>query len=327
MRKDADIAVLLTSHNRAEKTLAALQHVFEQHWLHSAALTVYLVDDGCTDGTPARVSARFPAVRIIAGSGELFWAGGMALAFATALRQGHEFYLWLNDDTMIFSDALARLLRTYTLLRQQRGASDHIVVGATRDPETGQLTSSGLRSTPFRPLHFSRIAPSDTPQPCTTFQGNCVLIPAAVAEDVGSIDESFRHYLGDIDYGLRAAQKRHEIWLAPHFAGSCASDLRAPFTAEGRNALGTAISRLRHPKGLNLANGTLYSFSEWAHFAARHGGPLWVIHFLSPYRRLVRLLLPSQLSAYKKTTEMKGDPPHAPFFRKADRDKGPWGVA
>jgi GT2 family glycosyltransferase len=315
MRKDADIAVLLTSHNRAEKTLAALQRVYEQHWLHSAALTVYLVDDGCTDGTPARVSARFPAVRIIAGNGELFWAGGMALAFTTALRQGHEFYLWLNDDTMLFSDALARLLRTYTLLRRQRGATDHIVVGATRDPETDQLTSSGLRSTPFRPLHFSRIAPSDAPQPCMTFQGNCALIPAAVAEDVGSIDDRFRHYLGDIDYGLRAARRHHEIWLAPHFAGSCVSDLRPSFTAKGRNPVGMAMSQLRHPKGLNLADGTLYSFSEWAHFAARHGGPLWVIHFLSPYRRLFRLLVPSQLWALEEP------------LRKAGRDKGPWGVA
>jgi GT2 family glycosyltransferase len=290
MQRTTDVAVLLTCHNRAEKTLRALRHLFDQQW-HSSKLSVYLVDDGCTDATPDLVRAEFPSVNIITGTGELFWGGGMALAFSRALERRHAFYLWLNDDTLLFADALAKLIRTYRLLKE-RSAAECIVVGATREPDSDELTSSGLRRSSWRPLRFQRIPPRATPQRCMTFQGNCVLIPATVAEDIGPVDGAFRHYIGDIDYGLRAACRGYQSWLAPGFVGVCRSDPRPSLSDSGPRALAKAWAQLRGPKGVNLAGGTLYSFREWARFAARHGGPLWVLHFVFPYRRLLRCLFP-----------------------------------
>lgn len=46
------IAVLLTVFNRKEKTLHALQNLFAQQLPEGVALEKYVVDDGCTHGTP-----------------------------------------------------------------------------------------------------------------------------------------------------------------------------------------------------------------------------------------------------------------------------------
>ena len=93
------VAVLLTCHNRVEKTLKCLSKLFGQQVDESVKVTVYLVDDGSTDGTGIAVKDRYPDINVIYGDGSLFWNGGMHQAFAEALKVGFDYYLWLNDDT------------------------------------------------------------------------------------------------------------------------------------------------------------------------------------------------------------------------------------
>ena len=93
------IAVLMTCHNRVNSTLECLAHLYEQTALDRVVLSVYLVDDGSSDGTGEQVHERFPDVNVLKGDGSLFWNGGMHRAFGEALKVGFDYYLWLNDDT------------------------------------------------------------------------------------------------------------------------------------------------------------------------------------------------------------------------------------
>ena len=93
------ISVLLTCHNRKEKTLICLRKLFEQD-VRNVEFDVFLVDDGCTDGTAEAVREEFPKIHIIQGDGSLFWNRGMCLAWEEARKNGaHDAVLWLNDDT------------------------------------------------------------------------------------------------------------------------------------------------------------------------------------------------------------------------------------
>ena len=56
------IAVLLTCHNRREKTLSCLKNLLEQN-LEDIDLSVYLVDDGSSDGTSDAIKEHFPEVQ------------------------------------------------------------------------------------------------------------------------------------------------------------------------------------------------------------------------------------------------------------------------
>ena len=84
-----DIAILLTCHNRKDKTLkalAALQKAKESY-SNPIRLSIYLTDDGSTDGTAKAIQQYFPNVIILHGDGNLFWAGGMINSWKEAIKK------------------------------------------------------------------------------------------------------------------------------------------------------------------------------------------------------------------------------------------------
>lgn len=262
------LAVLLTVHNRKMQTLAALEALYGQAELAGeAAVSVYVVDDASTDGTSAAVAERFPEVSLLQGTGNLYWNGGMRHAFGEALKIGHDYYLWLNDDTTLFPTALVRLLDSSFQL-----GSKAIVAASVQDSLTSQLTYGGVRRLDrWRPLKFTKVMPREEPVPVETMNGNCVLVPQAVAQVVGNLDPLFTHGMGDFDYGLRARKLGFEIYLAPGYYGYC--QINPPEDKE--LSLNARWEKLLSPLGLPPF--------EWAGFARRYAGPFWFLYFLSPY--------------------------------------------
>jgi GT2 family glycosyltransferase/glycosyltransferase involved in cell wall biosynthesis len=275
--KPATIAVLLTCHNRREYTLACLESI-HRNAIDGVTVDVHLVDDGSSDGTAEAVAQAYPDVEIALGSGKLYWGGGMRLSFTRAVPARPDYVLWLNEDVVLDDDALERLLATHAALSAERQPLS-LVVGATRDPQSGATTYGGLRrSSRFRRMAFTLLDPTDEPQPCDTMNGNVVLIPRAVYSILGNVDATFTHAMGDIDYGLRARSAGCQVFLAAGHVGTCSENARAETY---RDATLTRIERLRlaaSPKGL--------PFREWAVLCRRHGGPLWPALALSPYVRM-----------------------------------------
>lgn len=135
------IAVLLTVHNRREKTLNCLQNLFSQKMPEGYEIKVYLTDDGCTDGTLEAVSKVFPQVHIIKGDGNLFWNRGMWTAWNAAVRDNrYNFYLWLNDDTYTYPEMLESLIN----VSESKG-NRAIIVGSTVDTQKRNTHTYGGR--------------------------------------------------------------------------------------------------------------------------------------------------------------------------------------
>lgn len=286
------IAGLTTCHNRRAKTLAALEALFAQTLPPATHLTIYVVDDGSTDGTSEAIGERYPEVVLLHGDGNLFNNGGMRMAFAAALENDFDYYLWFNDDTTLYLDALLRLLTTAQTLSAKHGPRC-LVVGSTADPETGTLTYGGVRRTSrWRPLRFELVPPAAQPQRCDTMNGNCVLVPRAVVELVGNLDPAFVHAIGDYDYGLRATLHGCSVWIAPGFVGSCARNSPSNTWVDQTLSLGERWRRVLGPKGLPP--------SQWRVFAQRHAGFAWPLYWLTPYLQLV-------LSALRPGPRMQRD--------------------
>jgi GT2 family glycosyltransferase len=114
--------------------------------------------------------------------------------------------------------------------------------------------------------------------------GNCVLIPRAVATGVGNLDSAFVHVMGDFDYGLRARTAGFGIWVLPGFAGICDKNSLAGTFFDRSLAVPERWRRMQSPKGLPPA--------EWKIFCRRHAGSLWMLYFFWPYLRMVFPQLP-----------------------------------
>ncbi len=227
------IAVLLTCHNRKIKTLKCLSALFGCNLPVDISLHTFLVDDGSTDGTALAVSQSYQDVTIIEGNGQLFWNRGMSLAWETAVtKDNFSFFLWLNDDTILFDNALVQMLG-----QSEKFENKRIIVGATCSEDNWVTTYSGFT------FPKKRLEPNATWQDCDYFNGNIVLIPQLVFSKVGFIDKKFRHALGDFDYGMRAKKLGFIHALSPVHLGKCENHESDPIW---RNSSYPLLKRLKH---------------------------------------------------------------------------------
>ena len=287
-----NVVFLLACHNRKEKTLLCIKNVFTLDKPNeNTSISVILVDDGSTDGTSALVKDHFPKVKILYGDGSLYWNGGMRMAFQEAIQNNYDYYVWLNDDTTLFPDALVNLISTHQRLEDE-GYESAIIVGSTKDKHTHQHTYGGYRRTSkLRPLNFSLIQPENRPLPCDTMNGNCVLIPDIAAKTVGNLDQSFTHALGDFDYGLKAKKKGCSVWVAPGYVGVCSHNPISGSFRDPNLPIRARMKKLLSFKGLPP--------KEWLIYARRYAGFFWPFYWLSPYLRYTLKFI--QEAHYKKS--------------------------
>ncbi len=268
-------AILIASHNRKCKTRNCLLSIYNQSFKANKQITIFLVDDGSTDSTSDLISKEFPQVRIILGNGSLFWNRAMCIAFAEALKENFDYYIWINDDIIIYPDAFKRMFACAEATHNQA-----IIVGSLFDPEQRKVSYGGVkRCSKWHPFKYSLIKPSDSLTEVHTMNGNLVLIPATIAQKVGNLDKQFTHGIGDFDYGLRARQLGYNVILAPQYYGTCSKNSLKDTWAD------TSLSRKRRwdlvkqPKGLPP--------KEWRVFSRRHAGRAWPIFYIFPYLRIL----------------------------------------
>jgi GT2 family glycosyltransferase len=269
----------MTSFNRRAHTLASLRSLRATAQRAHVDLAAVLVDDASTDGTAAAVRDAHPWVEVIEGSGDLFWNRGMHQAFARALSQGADYYLWLNDDTHLLDDALDRLLAQSAALTTTQG-NPVILIGATASPGSSTISYGGrVPISRLRPFQYRLVYSSDHPVPCTAMEGNCVLIPHAIAARMGNLDPAFEHAMGDTDYGLRALKAGYALYVAAGVVGHCADNPVRGTYLERSLPFMQRWRLIRSRKGLPVRS--------WWRFCRRHGGRLWPMHFAWPYAKVI----------------------------------------
>lgn len=275
MKEDVKIAVLITCHNRREKTLRCLRALFENKFPRGYSLRVCLVDDGSTDGTEEAVRAVYPQVVVNKSDGSLFWNRGMHMAQKVAQGMNPDFYLWLNDDTVLVPGAISSLIKTYYETRSDM-SRDVIIVGATADPLNGGITYAGAVSkSKLRRFTYARAWDERVAVECDVMNGNIVFVPKSIARDLVNIDPTFEHAMGDTDYALRARMSGYKVFVAPGVVGECEANPLPLLRPDSDHTLLERWRGFTGRKGLPIAS--------WMHFTKRHGGILWFIYFVQPY--------------------------------------------
>lgn len=256
-----NVAVLLTCHNRKAKTIACLESLYQADIPPAYHIDVYLTDDGSTDGTSEAVRKRFPGIHIIKGDGNLFWAGGMRLAWKTAIEgKSFDSFLLLNDDVILYRNFMLNLLETDSYSLTETGKSG-IYSGATTDDITNEVTYGGsvIKQNHFL-LTMQKLNPGQYPQRCDLVNANVLWVSGEVVKRIGIFDERYTHGIADYDYSMRAKKKNIPLWLASGVCGVCNHD-------HGKNwktgvSLKERILWLKSPKGL--------AYSEYLFYVKRH---------------------------------------------------------
>lgn len=240
--KTTTVAVVMTVHNRKEKTLRCLDSLYA-NTADSCEIMVFLTDDGSTDGTSESVRKMYPDVTILKGDGNLFWNRGMHLAWSEAKKINPDYFLWLNDDVILMETCVKRLLDT------ARRHEKSIIVGSTySSPDNLTHTYGGRKYN----RKCTLIQPSESDCiPCGTFHGNIVLIPQSVCDVVGLNDLYYHHSFGDIDYGLAATKLGFTNYIAPGYYGYCKKNNPIPLFRRKCYSLVERYNILYSPRGYN----------------------------------------------------------------------------
>lgn len=281
------IAVLLATFNRREKTLACLKSLYAQELPDGVQLSVYLTDDNSSDGTRAVVGDTYSDVNIYQGSGNLFWAGGMRNSWTEARQADPDYYLLLNDDTLLEEQAVVKLLDYY---RENGESPNAIAIGSTLDVANNVISYGGHKLyNQKKVLSYSAYSETDYVE-CDLANANIMLVPRAIVEKIGILSDRYTHSIADFDYTLTAKKAGFKTVVVPGVLGSCVDD-------HGNNWKSAAVSLkdrikyLKSPKGL--------AYKEYMEFIRLH----FPTHVPEAFVKLwIKTLFPVLWDKFKKQT-------------------------
>ena len=262
------VTALLTCFNRREQTVACLRHLFAQALPPDVTVNAVVIDDGSSDGTSDVVKGEFPNAVLLRGDGSLFWCGGMRKAWEDAARKNPDYYLLLNDDTLLNNTAVDTLIKI-------TGAPDaiSIAVAAISDPSTGVHTYGGIRDSD------SSVPVSGRLEICETFNANAVLIPRAVYQKLGVFHAAYTHAMGDFDYGYAATRQGIKIIQSAESLGTCSRNTLSGTWKDKSLSRRERFKKLQSPKGL--------PWKEWVVYNRRNAGWIWPWRCISPILRIL----------------------------------------
>jgi GT2 family glycosyltransferase len=201
----ARIAVVLVNYNGLSDTLECLDS------LGSAmddAVSVYVVENGSATNDAPRIGEAHPWATVIDNGRNDGWSGGNNVGIRAALKDGAQWVLLLNNDTVVAADLFQRLRAAAT-------AGEFQVLGPLINEydDRSKIQTEGIYFNPAGGSEFfSRAAVpacrQDPPKvvPCDIVNGCAVMISSEVFAKIGLIDERFFLICEESDFCLRALQ-------------------------------------------------------------------------------------------------------------------------
>jgi len=267
------IVTLTSVRNRIDHTLTALSDLHEQALPLDVSLAHVIVDDGSTDGTGEAVRRDFPDVEIVAGDGQLYWAGGMRFGWVKCVsRKGIDYLFVYNDDVRLEPDAISCLLEAAASQNEP-----HVVVGSFLSMNGQETTYGGRwRSSRWHPLKFAKIVePNGTLQEADTLNMNGALISRSALSKVGFLSDYFVHAAADFEYGLKLRKADGKVIVAGQHIGRCDLNPASIILPEHSEKLADSLRQLFDKKREPLRQRLKYYY--------HHGGWLWPVFVIAPY--------------------------------------------
>jgi GT2 family glycosyltransferase len=222
-QETAEVAVLIVAHNSAGDLPGLLTSLRAE--ASAVALRVIVVDNASTDAT-LQMLAGHPDVVVVAGGGNLGYAGGVNAAAAHAGPA--PYLLVLNPDLQVRPGAISTLLRAAdenpdagALSPRMVGDDGHTAVSLYNEPRIGRALGDAVlgRIWRTRPAPLTEWVRTPSSYMCARAvdwaTGAALLIPRPVADAVGEWDERFFLYSEETDFCHRVRDLGRCVWFVP----------------------------------------------------------------------------------------------------------------
>jgi len=208
------VSAVVLAHDNYEDTAECLASLLNSEYCE---LSIWLVDNGSSDGTAWKAAKDFPMVHIVQTGRNLGVAGGFNAGIIHAIYSGADYIFLLNNDVVV-----------------ERGTIRELVAQGISDKKIGILMpkilyyhnkniiwSAGARYRLFPPsIVMIGLNRPDGPTyniPCDLeYAPTCgLLISRVLFEKIGLFDDGYFFYYDDWDYCLRARRAGYIIRYVP----------------------------------------------------------------------------------------------------------------
>ena len=209
----ARVAVILVNHKEYAKChLAACYASLCVQTYPKDRVTVFIVDNEATEETDALIARLAPAARRFRNAENRGWGGGNNTAIEVALREGFDYLVLLNMDTVVDPEWLRALVDATA-----EDPDIHIVQSVIFLHGTGRINSIGNR------IHYLGHGycqgygeTASVPQPAVVdyASGASMLVRREVFERIGLFREAYFMYYDDLEFCWRARLAGFRVGVA-----------------------------------------------------------------------------------------------------------------
>lgn len=265
-----EILVLMSCHNRPGTTLKSIKSLVNSAESADLSLRVFLTETSDTRLRLRLSPKESKHVTVLEGDNSVFWAGAMSRSWQAAKTEDFSFLLWLNDDVLLFPEALRDLTEISESFDNQV-----IIAGSTVDPDSGRQSYGGYKLGPwYNRLQLSRIAPISSPQKADLSNGNVLLVPRDVTRTLGGFPGGLTHNMADLIFTHEAAKRGFRVMVFPGYVGECPANGEIEPWNQANLSLATRFALIQGPKGLPAR--------DWLRTCRSIGGIIWPVVFFIP---------------------------------------------
>ncbi|NOZ09251.1 MAG: glycosyltransferase family 2 protein [FCB group bacterium] len=204
--------IMVLNWNGAKLTMDCLDSLKKVNY---ANYSVSVIDNGSSDNSVELIRAAHPDIELLTLDRNYGYAGGYNRAIARLAGDQTDFYVLLNNDTLVAPDFLAHLAAAAE--KYGRRNIFGVKIFYAEKPEIiwyagGRVSMQGLRIAHIgiRQRDSSRYSRDIQTDYIT---GCCLMITPVLFEELGGFDEGFGMYAEDVDLCLRARDRGARCYM------------------------------------------------------------------------------------------------------------------
>lgn len=212
------VDVIVVSYADGEAVARCVESVLGSTY---AALRVIVVDNASGDGTAGVLARRFPTCRVVETERNLGFGAGCNVGIEISLRDGTDFALILNQDTVVeptVVGVLVEFLREHGdvgVVGPKTLSTTHAADGRPRRLYAGAWRGRLPLIQDIPGIEQPDAALPDSPFPTDYVWGHGMMLRVAAIAEVGSFDPDFFLYCEDLDLCLRLRRAGYGVWCEP----------------------------------------------------------------------------------------------------------------
>jgi len=209
MNADNKIAVIIINWKKYDLTLNCIDSVLKSSYKN---FKIILIDNGSQNSFPDEIN-KSEKIHVIKNENNEGFSKANNQGIKYSIKNGFDFVLLLNNDTLIKNDLINSLVRQSSTLNQK------IIQPLILNYDGSKIWNAGGKINnffgTFQTLEKGKVFNNFKINRIYTdwFTGCCVLIKLEIFNHVGYFDERFFAYYEDVDYSIRLKKMGYSIAL------------------------------------------------------------------------------------------------------------------